>query len=251
MPVTPTFDADAEFLGRVTRRLEGWLTDDDAEVTAGLLRLQEAAEGDSPLVEIGVYCGKYLSLLMASAARTRSRVLGIDTFQFKDLASVTAGLTDLMPDLVAGLSLHAGSSRDITPEWFLGMLGRPARFISVDGSHDYPDVLHDLRLADAAAAPGGLVVVDDFLNPLTLGVNRAVNAFMESGPALVGLACGVNKLYLARPTHAAFYREHLEQHLLTTPAARGERFRKRIATWRGLVEQDFFGSPTLLFDASR
>ncbi len=246
----PGFDADDEFLGQVTRRLEGWLTDDDAAVTAGLLRLQETAERDAPLVEIGVYCGKYLSLLMASANRTRSRVLGIDTFQFKDLASVTSGLTALMPDLISGLSLHAGSSRELTSESLLAMLGRPARFISVDGSHDYADVLHDLRLADAAVAAGGLVAVDDFLNPLTLGVNRAVNVFMESGPTLVGVACGPNKLYLARPTYAGFYREHLEQHLLTTPAGRGERFRTRLATWRGLVEQDFFDSPALLFTAS-
>ncbi|MGB8854657.1 MAG: class I SAM-dependent methyltransferase [Pirellulales bacterium] len=245
----PVFDADEEFLGQVTRRLEGWLTDDDAEVTAGLLRLQEVAEGDAPLVEIGIYCGKYLSLLIASAARTQSRVLGIDTFQFKDLAAVTSGLTALMPDLISSLSLHAGSSQELTPESLLGMLGRPARFISVDGSHEYADVLHDLRLADAAVAAGGLVAVDDFLNPLTLGVNRAVNVFMESGPDLVGVACGANKLYLARPMHAGFYREHLEQHLLTTAAGRGERFRARLATWRGLVEQDFFGRPALLYTA--
>lgn len=240
-------NADAGYIDRVTRRLEGWLTADDAEVTADLLRLQEATEGDAPLVEIGVYCGKYLSLLMASAARTRSRVLGIDTFQFKDLASVVAGLTALVPDLMPGLSLHAGSSRELTPESLLGMLGRPARFISVDGSHEYADVLHDLRLADAAVSAGGLVAVDDFLNPLTLGVNRAVNAFMESAPTLAGVACGANKLYLARPMRAGLYREHLERHLLATPARRGERFRERLATWRGLVEQDFFGSPVLLY----
>jgi hypothetical protein len=242
-------DPDADFLRRVTSRLEGWLTDDDAAVTADLLRAQEAWEGDAPLVEIGVYCGKYLSLLVASAARTRSRVLGIDTFQFKDLAAVTDGLTALIPDLMAGLSLHAGSSRDLTAESFLALLGRPARFISIDGSHEHPDVLHDLRLADAALAPGGLVAVDDFLNPVAIGVNRAVNAFLESAPALVGVACGPNKLYLARPLQAERYRQHLERHLVTTPAGRGELFRTRLGTWRGLVEQDFFGSPLLLYAA--
>jgi len=149
------FEPDADFIGRVTRRLEGWLVDDDAEATAELLPLQEGTEQDAPLVAVGVHCGRYLSLLMESAARTHSRVVGIDTFQFKDLDSVTAGLTALVPDLMPELSLHAGSSREFTPESLLGMLGRPARFISVDGSHDSADVLHDLRLADAALAPGG------------------------------------------------------------------------------------------------
>jgi hypothetical protein len=240
-------EPDAEFIGRVTRGLEGWLTDDDAEVTADLLRLQEATERDAPLLEIGVYCGKYLSLLMASGARTGSRVLGIDTFQFKDLTTVKAGLVSIVPDLMPGLSLHAVSSRELTPESLLDMLGSPARFISVDGSHDYADVVHDLRLVEATLAPGGLVAVDDFLNPLTLGVNRAVNAFMESQPGLVGVACGVNKLFLARPAHAGRYRERLERHLLETPKHRGDVFRSRLATWRGLVEQDFFSAPVLLY----
>lgn len=244
-------DPDAEFIGRVTSCLEGWLTDDDAAVTADLLRLQEGWAGDAPLLEIGVYCGKYLSLLMQSAARTGSHVFGVDTFQFKDLAVVTEGLAALMPELMPSLSLHKGSSRDLSAKSLLRMIGRPARFISVDGSHDHPDVLHDLRLTDAVLAQDGLVAVDDFLNPLTIGVNRAVNLFMESRPGLVGVACGTNKLYLARPMQAARYRQHLEQHLLSTAAARGELFRTRLATWRGLVEQDFFGCPLLLFGTRR
>ena len=242
-------DPDADFIGRITRRLEGWLTDDDAAVTAELLRLQEAWEGDAPLVEIGVYCGRYLSLLLASAARTRSRVLGIDTFQFQDLAAVRDGLAALVPELMAWLSLHQGSSGELTADSLLGMLGRPPRFISVDGSHEYPDVLHDLRLADATLAPGGLVAVDDFLNPVAIGVNRAVNAFLESTPNQVGVVCGPNKLFLARPPQAERYRRHLERRLLETPAARGQLFRDRLATWRGLVEQDFFGCPLLLYTA--
>lgn len=242
-------DPDAEFLSQVTSRLEGWLTDDDAAVTADLLRLQEGWAGDAPLLEIGVYCGKYLSLLMQSAARSGGHVFGIDTFQFKDFAVVTEGLAALMPDSMPRLSLHKGSSRDLRAKSLLRMIGRPARFISVDGSHDHPDVLHDLRLADAALAPDGLVALDDFLNPLAIGVNRAVNAFLETRPSLVGVACGPNKLFLARPSHAGRYRQHLEHHLLHTSAARGQLFRSRLATWRGLVEQDFFGSPLLLYAA--
>jgi hypothetical protein len=242
-------DPDAEFISRVPSRLEGWLTDDDDAVTADFLRAQEAWAGDAPLVEIGVYCGKHLSLLLASAARTGSRVVGIDTFQFKDLAAVTDGLAAVVPELMTWLSLHQGSSGDLAADSFLTLLGRPPRFISVDGSHEHADVLHDLRLADATLAPGGLVAVDDFLNPVAIGVNRAVNAFLESAPSLVGVACGPNKLFLARPETAGRYRQHLERQLLETPAARGQLFRERLATWRGLVEQDFFGSPLLLYTA--
>jgi hypothetical protein len=45
---------------------------------------------------------------------------------------------------------------------------------------------------------------------------------------------------LARPAQAGGYRKHLEGHLLETPKHRGDVFRSRLATWRGLVEQDFW-----------
>jgi len=240
-------DSDEDLWCTVTAGLEGWLLEQDALVTAFLLRLQESSSGRLPLLEIGVYAGKYLTLLMASAARTGARTLGIDTFQFKDRANVMAGLQAVVPDLMPCLTLHSGSSRQLQPADVLATLGERPRFVSIDGSHEYADVLHDLRLADAVLDATGVVAVDDFLNPLTLGVNRAVNVFMESRPALAGVACGVNKLFLARHDMACRYRDHLERHLMATPARYGELFRTQLATWRGLVEQDFFGGPCLLY----
>jgi cephalosporin hydroxylase len=240
--------SDGEFWRDVASGIEGWLIEHDALVTAMLLRLQESStRGPKPLLEIGVYAGKYLTLLMDSGTRTGSTVLGIDTFQFRDRAGVVAGLQAAVPALMPCLKLHSGSSRDLDAADVLDMLGGAPRFVSVDGSHEFADVLHDLRLVDSVLDDAGVVAVDDFLNPLTLGVNRAVNVFMESRPALAGVACGANKLYLARPDVASRYRDHLEAHLMATSAPYGEVFRARLATWRGLVEQDFFGTPLLLY----
>jgi hypothetical protein len=97
----------------------------------------------------------------------------------------------------------------------------------------------------------GIIAVDDFLNPLAIGVNRAVNAFMESGAKLEGVAYGFNKLFLSHPAAGSRYRDFIETMLQKeTAAPQGQCFRERLKEWRGLVEQDFFGRPLLLIGHS-
>jgi len=242
-----TFDpADSHFFETVTAHIEGWLQDYAARLTVQILRFQETGDAGKPLVEIGVYAGKYLSLLMASAARTRSTVVGIDTWQYKPVEVVRENLNKLMPDLAGVVRFYGEPSTAFTATRLMEIAGGRPRFISVDGSHDYKDALHDLRLSDAVLDADGIVAVDDFLNPLTIGVNRAVNTLMESRPALEGIAYGYNKLFLSRPEAAGRYRNFVENTLQNETVEQGHHWRERLKTWRGLVEQDFFGHPLLL-----
>ena len=73
--------SDTRFLQSVTNQIEGWLFEPAAHITQRLLRKQELNGDNKPLLEIGVYAGKYLSLLMASAARADAKVVGIDPFE--------------------------------------------------------------------------------------------------------------------------------------------------------------------------
>ena len=184
---------------------------------------------------------------MASAARTRSTVIGIDTWQFKPVDVVRENIDNLMPSLAGVVRFYGEPSTTFTPRRLMEIAGGRPRFISVDGSHDYADVLHDLRLSEAVLDTDGIVAVDDFLNPQTIGVNRAVNVFMENRPGLEGIAYGSNKLFLSRSEAAGRYRNFVENTLENeTVAPQGHYFRERLKTWRGLVEQDFFGRPLLL-----
>src|SRR5829696_7693165 len=77
-----------DFISEVTHKLPGWLEDYTARRTIDLLQGQLDNRVRGPLVEIGVYQGRYFSLLLGSslvsgeARRSRDLVLGIDTFQY-------------------------------------------------------------------------------------------------------------------------------------------------------------------------
>ena len=185
-----------------------------------MLEFQEANGISGSLYEIGLFCGKYFSLLLRSAALTRDEVVGLDTFDY-------VGLDDFQCDLARRLSpdhrvaeafsnarILKGSSGDISPRQLLAHLGGEARFISIDGSHEYEDVLWDLSVADDLLAAGGLVAADDFLHPISIGVTAALFHFFETSVTLVPFAHVSNKLFLCRPAWADRYRDALEVAIL-------------------------------------
>lgn len=238
---------DLEFIDKVTRNIDGWLIDCAALLTQRLLGFQRDHHLLGPLLEIGVYRGKYLSILLQSALQTTDRVFGIDTFHIVPKEELLQNIRSLIPGGIDLLDVIEGKSTDCDAATLLRTMRGKPRFISVDGSHSYADVLHDLQLADRMLVEHGIVAVDDFLNPLTIEVNRAANAFMESKPHLAAFAFVTNKLFLARPSRAAQYHDIVEDFLQRdgiTP--QGETFRTRKGSWRGLIEQEFFGHKIML-----
>ena len=251
-------DPDTRFLQSVTNQIEGWLFEPAAHITQRLLRKQELNGNNKPLLEIGVYAGKYLSLLMASAARTDAKVVGIDTFEHKPIEAVKETIAKLMPQLASTVTLYPESSRSFSTDRLIGVLGRKARFISVNGSQQYIDVLHDLVLCNDALDDSGIIAVDGFLNPRAMEVNRAVNVFMEHNssrtrpPDLEGFAYVTNKLFLARHEAATTYRGFVDS-LLTQDKESdyGRFFNEQMAIGRVLVEQPFFGASVIVLAPSR
>lgn len=70
---------EADFIEKVLPEIEGWLNNDAAYFTAYLIRSQLNINVRGPVLEIGVWRGKYLALLHQE---TREKVVGIDSFQF-------------------------------------------------------------------------------------------------------------------------------------------------------------------------
>jgi hypothetical protein len=246
-------DSDTRFLQSVTNQIEGWLFEPAANITQRLLRKQELNGDNKPLLEIGVYAGKYLSLFMASAARANAKVVGIDTFEYKPFEAVKETIAKLMPQLASTLTLYPESSRSFSTDKLIAVLGRKARFISIDGSDEYINILHDLVLCNDSLDDGGIIAVDGFLNPRAMARNRAVNAFMEQissrarRPDLEGFAYVTNKLFLARHEAATAYREFVDN-LLTQDKESyyGRFFNEQMAIGRALVEQPFFGASVIV-----
>lgn len=82
------------------------------------------------------------------------------------------------------------------------------------GTHEYEDVLWDMRVAEQVLAPNGIISADDFLHPISLGVTAAIYEFVYTNPSLVPFAHVSNKLFLCRPGWADRYRSCIEAAVL-------------------------------------
>jgi Methyltransferase domain len=240
------YEDDNAFLINVVHGIPGWLVDYTALTTMGILTFQEKSGISGSIFEIGVYAGRYFSILLRAALKSRSVIVGLDTFQYVDQDQVVAFLNPVSPDYDK-IVLIKGPSSEWNARDLIAQLGEPARFISIDGSHDKLDVLWDLRLAEELTSKEGVVAVDDFLNPVALGVNEAVNEFFLQPRNLVPWAYLPNKLFLSRPTWANRYKTFLEEAVLRDEASpESNRFRENLHKGRHCVEVTSFSEQILI-----
>jgi hypothetical protein len=238
---------DREFLERVVHEIPGWLEDYTAIRSMDLLRYQEESGLSDAILEIGVFAGRYFSILLRSAMKQRSTIVGLDTFQYMERNRVQDHLRAVDASSYDKLKFLTGASTNWQASELRSVLGGSARFISIDGSHEKSDVFWDLRLAEEIVSREGILAVDDFLNPITLGVNQAVNFFFQQPRNLVPWAYVANKLFFSRATWATRYKDHLE--LIVTEDQKENRsltFRENLAKGRNLVEVELFGHLVLI-----
>jgi hypothetical protein len=240
------YEDNNAFLVNVVYNIPGWLLDYTALATMEILKFQEQTEISGSLFEIGVFAGRYFSILLRSALNSDSTIVGLDTFQHVDQDRVRAFLNSVSPHY-GKLVLIEGPSSEWNARDLITELGEPARFISIDGSHDKSDVFWDLRLAEEVISKEGVVAVDDFLNPVAFGVNEAVNQFFLQPRNLVPWAYLPNKLFLARPAWADRYKTFLEEAVLRDEVGpESNRFRENLYKGRHNVEVTLFSQKILI-----
>lgn len=238
---------DDQFLDGTVDKIDGWLLRPAAHLTIDLLRNQRAFAAERPILEIGIYQGKYLAILLNEAKLSGSPVLGVDTFQFITPEEVKAGLARHFDNLSI-LAMHKGPSNELTAHDYISRMGGRPRFISIDGSHMAPDVLHDLNLSAEIADDACIVAIDDFANTMTLGVNEAVARFMiaDGGQHLSPFCFCANKLFMCRPHFRPTYLQWAESFIRQHTEYRGcQQFVDLEKTWRGSVEINYFGNTLL------
>ena len=164
MPIAAT---TKQFLAESVDTIPGWLTDTAALMTAHLAAAQTARGTRGSVFEIGVYAGRYLALLYRLFPD--ARVTGVDLFRGISTKDVTAHFQRVFGD-TERLDLVQQDSGKLDAAGVLDTLHqvRP-RFISVDGDHGAKAVAHDLALAADLLGEGGIIAVDDYLNPMAIG----------------------------------------------------------------------------------
>lgn len=196
----------------------GRLAQTQGRAVLALLEEQRRQGLAGALAEIGVFVGRGL-IGLARAAAPGERVFGLQT--------EVAG-PDLTPELVRNLqlrlseaelgriALRRASSSELDASAWAGHLQGSARFVRLSGQADRPSLRHDLTLAAAALAPGGVIVIDDVLSELapdlTVGLLEALSAqpgleavalIPRTGPAAEG---GAQLVCTSRGASAAYRR---------------------------------------------
>jgi hypothetical protein len=201
----------------------GYLQSGAISLFLSTFELQDAFAVNGDIAEIGVFEGKTF-LLMAHTLHTDERAIALDTFgkpPGRDEAMRLAFEANLQRYGFGDVAdIIVGDSLTFTPESFRARLGgSKVRLFSVDGDHTKCAVLHDLALADAVLAPGGIIAADDMFNPWYPGVTEALYDFCRLGregqhdlepvafiAANGPVETGCSKLFFARAGFARRYK---------------------------------------------
>jgi hypothetical protein len=212
-------DAFTEYVEGGMQDVEGWLEPGAIPMLRALEDEQRVAGVQGAIGEIGVHHGR-LFVAMALLARPGEALLALDLFEDQHLnrdwsgagerQAFRASVRAHLPEDAPVMEVRADST-EISGADLVAVVGGPLRLFSVDGGHTEEVVLHDLETADAAIAEGGIVLMDDFQNPLFPGAAVGASRFLVEHPArrLVPFATGGNKLWLTTRGHAERYRRRL------------------------------------------
>jgi hypothetical protein len=202
-----------DYLSKGYEEIAGWLHTPAVEATLLLAEIQRAHVAPGPVCEIGVWEGRYLSLLSFLPA-TPQRVLAIDPLihggnREQQLARLQRNIATYTrrPDLV---TLLEKDSKQVPPSEILNLLGAPCQFVSVDGDHTMEGAMHDLAIAEAITAPGGIVALDDIPNFSCPGVTEGVMRHtLDDRHQLAPFLLVANKLFMTQKEYCETYRREL------------------------------------------
>jgi SAM-dependent methyltransferase len=199
-----------DYLSTHFQATEGWLWENAVYTTELLIVAQRDLGIEGVCLEIGVWKGKYLGAMIAIAPERDA--YGIDVWLHNQIGSVAQFLKEVSPATTVTLrrantfDCDVGAMRKAVDN-------KPVAFASVDGSHEALPVQRDLANVAQLLAPGGIVAIDDFLNPLTLGVTEGVMAFLQSGVAIEPICWSSNKLFVTTAGWRELYQIRLRMWL--------------------------------------
>jgi hypothetical protein len=200
-----------DYLSGGWETVDGWLFEPAVHFTLALAEIQKTFIPPGPVCEIGVWQGRYAALLSFLSPEPQP-VIAVDCFtHVPDRELQIRRLHDNIqkwfrrPQLVQVVQKN---SREVTAGELIALGGGKFQFISVDGDHTMPGCLYDMRLAEEMLADGGIVAVDDIMNPTCPGVVDAVMRYtLEANTALAPMGIVGNKLFMTQATHCERFRQ--------------------------------------------
>src|SRR5262245_55110566 len=128
-------------------KIPGWLAEPAAIFTLHLLETFKRQDIHGPMLEIGVYKGKFLALLRSVSDQ---KLVGIELCPD---GHENNAVQQIIENVVAAaghadeLDIVAADSRTLSSADLLRMLGGRPALIHIDGGHDVETVFHDLSIS--------------------------------------------------------------------------------------------------------
>lgn len=195
----------------------GFLSAESSDFLSRLLSHQLDTGREGSLVEIGTYMGRTF-IGMAMASRPHERVVGFDLFPTGVHDGLRKAAENLTPEELKEFHVFMKNTNELSVADYMRHVGKPARFVHIDGGHSHWDVVQDMNLATSFLAPGALVVFDDFMHDwypdLTEGVLGALRMSPHLAPVAVvprlkAVTGGGSKLICATRDSSKDYRAFL------------------------------------------
>lgn len=198
--------------------VEGWLTPQAALLSRLLVSEQRRLGMVTAVLELGVYRGKYLSLL-AAAVGACVPIVGIDAFYSKvgvtmdetSLATAIAAIHNSI-ERVSGRPSTAvvvcSRSDEIEPCELLDISRRGFSFISVDAGPAAADRVAELSLCEEVLSDCGIVAISGVFCPTVPSEGEGTFAYFFEHPLtdFSPFATGGNKVFVCRrEMHPAYY----------------------------------------------
>lgn len=210
-------DAFTTYMTVGSRDVEGWIGErlHLSLAKLGALQLDSGVQGNA--CEVGVYMGR-LSIGLSWLLRPQELLCAVDIFddQWMNIDSSGVGASRRQfetnwgkhanPDTQLRIYQADSLALPLAKRWEIFVENGPFRLFSIDGGHQTEHVINDLKIAVDSLAAGGVVLVDDYLNPYWPGVHEGVAKLMHSGHLpLRPFALHQNKLFMCNVTYGDSY----------------------------------------------
>jgi Methyltransferase domain len=203
------------------KKVKGWLETDSALLIRQLAAAQDKLNIRGGIGEIGVHHGK-LFILLHLMLRKNERSFAVDIFDKQNLNIDGSGKGNLDIFLKNVTSLGGNtnlidifqkSSLEVSSEEIISKAGK-IRIFSIDGGHTTELTLNDLIIAEKSICEGGVIIIDDYFNPMWPGVSNGVSKFFyEQQSQIVPIVISPNKIIFTHRKYAKDYQTFFKQNL--------------------------------------
>ena len=208
-----TKNRDLDYYFQKAHNIEGWFDLEAARIINELNNFQRMTDLEGDIFEIGVHHGRmtvFLGLLLDDDEQI--------------------GVCDIFEDQIHNISRSGGGSRSKFLETWnhyfgnkrqvrifelpsqnlsVADTGSNCRIFSIDGGHTAAETFQDLRTGFAAIRADGIVLIDDYFDPMYPGVSEGVNRFLMDTQEVTPLLYFFNKLLLLNHDHRTKYEKYI------------------------------------------